>query len=278
MTHKIIDSHHHLWRYDAADYPWMSGSMEKLRRDYLLPDLKAVTQAAGVTGTVVVQARQTMDETIWLAKVAADTQLILGIVGWAPLIHAQIDSYLERLAALPKMKGMRHVLHDEPDPFYMSREDFHRGISRLKDYGLRFDCLIFESHLPQTIELVDRHPNQIFIVDHIAKPSIRQKALDPWRQQLTELASRPNVYCKLSGVVTEAHWDLWTEQELTPYFETVLKAFGCKRTMFGSDWPVVSLAASYGRWLETVQRALSQFSEEERAWIFAGTAVEAYNL
>ena len=138
--------------------------------------------------------------------------------------------------------------------------------------------LNFESHLPQTIELVDRHPNQIFIVDHIAKPSIRKKALNPWRQQLIELASRPNVYCKLSGMVTEAHWDLWTEQELTPYFETVLEAFGCKRTMFGSDWPVVNLAATYGRWLETVQRALSQFSEEERAWVFAGTAVEAYNL
>ena len=148
MKHKIIDSHHHLWRYDAADYPWMSGSMEKLRRDYLLPDLEAVTGAAGVTGTVVVQARQKIEETTWLAAVAADTQLILGIVGWAPLVDPQIDTYLERLAALPKVKGMRHVLHDEPDPFYMSREDFHRGISQLEDYGLRFDCLIFDSHFP----------------------------------------------------------------------------------------------------------------------------------
>jgi L-fuconolactonase len=252
--------------------------MEKLRRDYLLPDLEAVTQAAGVTGTVVVQARQKVDETTWLAGVAADTQLILGVVSWAPLVDPKIDSYLERLAVLPKMKGMRHVLHDEPDPFYMCREEFHRGISRLKDYGLRFDCLIFEGHLRQTIELVDRHPNQIFVVDHIAKPRIRQRILAPWRQRLTELASRPNVYCKLSGMVTEAHWDLWTEQELTPYCETVLEAFGSKRTMFGSDRPVVNLAASYQQWLETAQRALSQFSEEERGWGFAGTAVDAYGL
>jgi L-fuconolactonase len=278
MTHRIIDSHHHLWRYDSADYPWMAAGMEKLRRDYLLPDLKAVTQATGVTGTVVVQARQTVEETLWLSEIAAETELILGIVGWAPLVHAQVDSYLERLAALPKMKGMRHVLHDEPDPFYMSREDFHRGISRLKDYGLRFDCLIFEHHLPQTIEFVGRHPNQIFIVDHIAKPSICKKVLAPWRQQLTELASRPNVYCKLSGMVTEAHWDLWTEQDLAPYFEIVLQAFGCERTMFGSDWPVVNLASSYEEWLGVAQRALSQISEEERAWIFARTAIAAYDL
>jgi len=256
----------------------MTAGMEKLRRDYLLPDLKAVTQATGVAGTVVVQARQTIEETLWLSEIAAETKLILGIVGWAPLVHAQVDSYLERLAALPKMKGMRHVLHDEPDPFYMSSEDFHRGISLLKDYGLRYDCLIFESHLPQTIELVDRHPNQIFVVDHIAKPSISKKALDPWRQQLTELALRPNVYCKLSGMVTEADWNSWTEQELVPYFEIVLKAFGCKRTMFGSDWPVVNLAASYGQWFDVAQRALSQVSDEERAWIFAGTAIEAYGL
>lgn len=256
----------------------MSANMGKLRRDYLLPDLEAVTEAAGVTGTVVVQARQKVDETTWLAAAAADTQLILGIVGWAPLIHPQIGSYLERLASLPKVKGMRHVLHDEPDPFYMCRQDFHRGISRLKDYGLRFDCLIFASHLPQTIELVDRHPNQVFIVDHIAKPSIRHQTFAPWRQQLTELASRPNVYCKLSGMVTEANWDLWTEKELAPYFETALNAFGCKRTMFGSDWPVVTLAASYQQWLEIVRRAAAPLSEEEQRWLFAGTAVEAYGL
>jgi L-fuconolactonase len=231
-----------------------------------------------VTGTIVVQARQTIEETAWLARLASDTNLIRGVVGWAPLTDPRVDSYLEHLAVLPKVKGMRHVIHDEPDPFYMCRKDFHRGISRLRDYNLRFDCLIFESHLPQTIDLVDRHPSQIFVVDHIAKPSIRKREISPWRQQLTELALRPNVYCKLSGMVTEADWDLWTEKELNPYFETVLNAFGCKRTMFGSDWPVVTLAASYQRWLETVQRAIAPFSEEERRWLFAGTAVEAYGL
>lgn len=136
------------------------------------------------------------------------------------------------------MKGMRHVLHDEPDPFYVCGTDFQRGISRLKDDGLRFDCLIFESHLPKTIELVDRHPNQIFIVDHIAKPSISKKALDPWRQQLTELALRPSVYCKLSGMATEAHWDPWAEQDLTPYFEVVFHTLAAGARCLGPIGPL----------------------------------------
>jgi L-fuconolactonase len=256
----------------------MGDGMEILRRDYLTAELEEVTRAAGVTGTIVVQARQTTQETEWLSGLAAGSDLIRGVVGWAPLASPGVAKELERLAVLPKMKGMRHVLHDELDPSYMLRDDFNRGIGLLKDYGLRYDLLIFESHLPQTIAFVDRHPNQIFIVDHIAKPRIRDRSLSPWKEELRELAQRSNVYCKVSGMVTEAKWDSWTAEELTPYFETVFEAFTPRRTMFGSDWPVMTLASTYCAWVDLLKQAICRFSPEEQERVLAGTAVEAYEL
>jgi L-fuconolactonase len=278
MANECIDAHHHLWRYQPEEYPWMGDGMEMLRRDYLTAELEEVTRSAGVTGTIVVQARQTMQETEWLSNLAARSDLIRGVVGWAPLASLDVGKELERLAVLPNMKGMRHALHDELDPFYMLRDDFNRGIGLLKHYGLRYDLLVFESHLPQTIEFVDRHPNQIFIVDHIAKPQIRDRALSPWKRELNELAQRSNVYCKVSGMVTEAKWDSWTAEELTPYFETVFEAFTPRRTMFGSDWPVITLASKYCSWVELVKRVICKFSPDEQERVLAGTAVEAYEL
>ena len=275
---KLIDAHHHLWRYHDAEYPWMREDMGVLRRDYLLRDLEVVARADGVTGTVAVQARQKIEETEWLSSIASGTDLILGVVGWVPLIDPAIESYVAHSASLPKVKGMRHVLHDEPDPLYMSRMDFDCGISLLKLFNLTFDLLIFESHLPQTIALVDRHPNQVFIVDHIAKPKIREGSFRLWKQNLSELALRTNVFCKLSGMVTEAGWTTWSERDLLPYFETVMEVFGCRRIMFGSDWPVVALAASYSQWLGVVRRAVASFSADERRWIFGDTAAAAYGL
>jgi L-fuconolactonase len=278
MTHECIDAHHHLWRYQPEEYPWMVDGMEVLRRDYLAADLEEVVRSAGVTGTVAVQARQTTQETEWLSGIAAKSELIRGVVGWAPLASSDAACELERLAGLPKVKGMRHVLHDEPDPLYMLRDDFNRGIEKLKAYGLRYDVLIFERHLPQTVEFVDRHPNQIFIVDHIAKPRIRDRVVSPWRDKLQELALRPNVYCKVSGMVTEAKWNCWTEQELAPYFETVFEAFTPQRTMFGSDWPVVTLASTYRDWAALVRRTVAKFSPDEQERILGGTAAEAYGI
>lgn len=275
---KCIDAHHHLWRYKAADFPWMGEGMEVLRRDYLTNDLEEVAHGAGVSGTIAVQARQSIEETEWLSDLASRSPLIQGVVGWAPLVDANIAPQLERFATLPKIKGMRHILHDEADPLYMLREDFQRGLSLLKNYGLRYDLLIFESHLPQAIALVDRHPEQIFIVDHIAKPRIRERRLSPWRENLKELSRRENVYCKLSGVVTEAEWNCWTEEDLKPYFEIVLEAFTAQRTMFGSDWPVLTLAATYERWIATVRNFIAKMSQSEQGRILAGTAVEAYGL
>jgi L-fuconolactonase len=256
----------------------MADGMDGLRRDFLIDDLRAITAKAGVTGTIVVEAERTLEETAWLSRVAASDDLICGVVGWAPLTIPAVISELERIASLPKMKAIRHPLHDEPDEQFMLRDDFNRGIAALKRFDLRYDILIFEKHLPQTIQFVDRHPDQIFILDHLAKPRIYDRVLFPWRENIRELAQRANVYCKLSGMVTEADWHTWSEEDLSPYIETVLEAFTPKRIMFGSDWPVVNLASSYRRWIDTVRAAIAQLSTTERERILAGTAIDAYGL
>jgi L-fuconolactonase len=278
MPIECIDSHHHLWKYSPEEYPWMSDKMEVLRHNYLLPELDAVTTAAGVTGTVAVQAQQTLAETEWMLSLAKDSQRIRGVVGWVPLVETKIEATLEAIAQHPKLKGIRHILQDEADDRYMLREDFNRGIACLQQFDLRYDLLIFERHLLQTIEFVDRHPHQIFILDHIAKPLIREQAMEPWRSNLRDLARRENVYCKLSGMTTEADWSLWREEQLWPYVETVLSAFGAKRLMFGSDWPVLNLASDYTAWIEIVRRAIAKLSPYEQEQIMAKTAMEAYGL
>jgi L-fuconolactonase len=278
MGNVCIDAHQHLWRYLPPGPDWMADGMESLRRNFLIDDLRAVTSDAGVTGTIVVEAERTIDETTWLSQVAASGNLICGVVGWAPLTSPVVISELERIASLPKMKAIRHPLHDEPDDQFLLRDDFNHGIAALKRFNLRYDILIFEKHLPQTIQFVDRHPDQVFILDHVAKPRIRDRVLLPWRENIRELARRANVYCKVSGMVTEAEWHTWSEQDLSPYIETVVEAFTPKRIMFGSDWPVVRLASSYRRWIDTVRAAIAQLSTTERERILGGTAIDAYGL
>ena len=252
--------------------------MGMLRRDFLIDDLNKVMREADIEGVVTVQARQTLEETEWLLGLAEHHDFVRGLVGWVPLVDKGVRDQLEKLSIRTKLKAVRHVLHDEPDAFYMLREDFNRGVAHLKDFNLRYDILIFERHLPKTIEFVDRHPQQVFIVDHIAKPRIKDGTLSPWRENIIELARRENVYCKLSGMVTEASWTDWTEEDLRPYFEIAIESFGPARLMFGSDWPVVLVASSYQRWVETVQRAIAGLSVDEQALVFSGTAKEAYQL
>jgi L-fuconolactonase len=256
----------------------MGDGMEGLRRDFLIDDLRVITAEAGVTGTIVVEAERTLEETEWLSRVAASGDLICGVVGWAPLTTPAVISELEHIASLPKMKAIRHPIHDEADDLFVLRNDFNRGIAALKRFDLRYDILIFEKHLAQTIQLVDRHPNQVFILDHVAKPRIRDGVLSPWRKHIREMARRANVYCKVSGMVTEADWHTWSREDLSPYIETVLEAFTPKRIMFGSDWPVVNLASSYRKWIDTVRGAIAQLSETEQERILAETAIEAYGL
>lgn len=273
-----IDSHHHFWNYGVEEYGWIDDSMKVIRRDFLPADLEKEIQAAGIDGVVSVQARQTLEENRFLLDFARRHEFIRGVVGWAPLIEPNVKGILEDFARQPKAKAIRHVLQGEPDDRYMLRDDFNRGVALLKDFGLVYDILIFERHLPQTLQFVDRHPDQVFVLDHIAKPRIKDGYLSPWQTNLVQLAHRPNVYCKLSGMVTEAHYQDWTEQELTPYIDTVLSAFGAKRVMFGSDWPVCLVACPYVRWVEIVKRRIAGLSEAEQQRVLGGTAIEAYKL
>jgi L-fuconolactonase len=278
MSKARIDAHHHLWRYLPPGPAWMADGMEGLRRDFLIEDLRAVTAEVGVTGTIVVETERTVEETAWLSQVAASDDLIRGVVGWAPLTSPAVVAELERIASLPKMKAIRHPIHDESDDRFLLRDDFNRGVAALKQFDLRYDILIFERHLPQTIQFVDRHPDQVFILDHVAKPRIRDRVFSPWRENIRKLARRSNVYCKVSGMVTEADWHTWSDKVISPYIEAVVEAFTPNRLMFGSDWPVMTLASSYGRWMATIQSAIAQLSVTEKERILGGTAVEAYGL
>lgn len=273
-----IDAHHHLWNYDPKEYDWIGDQMTVLRRSFTPDDLKAEMDAHGISYSVAIQARQTLGETEFLLDAAAKHPFIKGVVGWAPLIDPNVEKDLERFAANKTLRGVRHVLQDESDEHYMLREDFNLGISLLPKFGLAFDILIFERHLPQTIEFVDRHPGQRFVVDHLAKPRVKYNAVSPWREHLRELAKREHVYCKISGLATEANHKSWTPQQLRVYMDVVLDVFGPKRVMFGSDWPVCLLAISYGHWVELVTQEIGKLSTDEQERVWAGTAQEAYQL
>ncbi|HEV7219506.1 MAG: amidohydrolase family protein [Terriglobales bacterium] len=274
----MIDSHHHLWSYSPREYAWIDDSMTMLRRDFLPADLVRVAAEAGVDGTVAVQARQTLEETDWLLSIAENSPLLRGVVGWAPIASADFPAQLDRLKSNKKLKGLRHVIQGEHDDNYINRPDFNRGIKMLAGSSLVYDILIFEKHLGATVQFVDRHPNQVFVLDHIAKPRIREAVLEPWKRNICELARRPNVYCKLSGLVTEAQWFQWSEADLRPYVDVVLDAFTPSRLMFGSDWPVCLLATTYRKWFESFSRLIDQLSATEKAQVMGDTAIKVYHL
>ena len=273
-----LDAHQHFWKFEPSEYDWIDKSMGTLRRDFLPPDLKPVIDSVGVNGTVAVQARQTSEETRWLLSLAEQYPFIRGVVGWVPLLRANVGEILADLSVNIRLRGVRHVLHDEADPFYMLQDDFQRGIRELKRYGLAYDVLIFERHLPQTIRFVDHHPDQVFIVDHLAKPRVKAHQLSPWRENMRELARRSNVYCKVSGLITEADHQRWKPEDLEPYLQTVLAAFGPKRLLFGSDWPVCLLAGQYQQWVSIVEQTVSKLSVTEQEWVWSCTAQLAYRL
>jgi len=274
-----IDAHHHLWKYSAAEFGWITPEQRVIRRDFLPEDLETLMHHFGIEGTVAVQARQSLEETNWLLGLAEKHPLIRGVVGWVPLTDgARVKRSLEQFAGNHKLRGVRHVVQDEPDPGYILRKDFNEGVSALRQFGLRYDILIFERHLPAAIEFVDRHPNQTFILDHVAKPRIKDKILSPWDRNMRELAKRQNVYCKLSGMVTEADQQSWTPADLQPYIDVVLAAFGPRRILYGSDWPVMLLACDYVRWYGTVTNAIAKLSKTEQDRIMGGTAAEAYGI
>ena len=273
-----IDAHHHLWRYNAAEYGWLDEEMQGLRRDFLVKDLMAEMASAGIDGTVAVQARQTMDETRWLLDLAEENDAILGVVGWAPIAGEDFPGVMEEFEHRTKLKGLRHVIQGEPDENYILRADFNSGILAMQGSELVYDILIYERQLPQTIEFVDEYPEQVFVLDHIAKPRIGAGILEPWAANLHELALRQNVWCKVSGLATEADWKNWNADTLKPYLDTVVDAFGVDRLMAGSDWPVCLVATEYKAWFELLRGYFAEFSESERDAVFGETAVKVYGL
>jgi len=273
-----IDAHHHLWRYSKEEYGWIAGNMALIARDFLPQDLQQVLTSSGMQGSVAVQARQTIEETQFLLNLAQEFPFIRGVVGWAPIARPEFPQVLERFHDSQKLKGFRHVVQDEPDDAFLLRPDFNAGIALFKRYGLVYDILIFERQLPAAISFVDRHAVQVFVLDHIAKPRIRDRLLEPWRTNIRELARRENIFCKLSGMVTEAHWAKWRPADLQPYFDVVLDAFGPKRLLAGSDWPVCLLATTYQTWFSTLREFTSPLSSTEQEMILGGVASEVYSL
>ncbi len=274
----VIDSHHHFWRYSDEEYGWIPPDWSALRRDFLPADLQAEIAAAGVEGVVSVQARQSLVETEWLLSHAAQHDFIRGVVGWLPLVDPGIESQLDRFSTDKKLRGLRHVLQGEPDDAYMLRTDFERGVRALTRRRLAYDILILERHLPNSITFADRHPDATLIVDHVAKPRISAGELEPWAKNIRELARRPHVTCKLSGMVTEADVRNWTPATLRPYFDVVLEAFGPARILFGTDWPVCLAACGYARWKALVEEWIAPLSPSEQAAILGENAVRLYHL
>ena len=275
----MIDSHHHLWHYSAAEYDWIPPG-SPLAQDQLLDQLTAATSAAGVDGTVVVQARQTVEESDWLLSLADQSELVAGVVGWVPLIDREVADPLERLAAHQKFKAVRHVLQGEADEYFL-RDDFHHGLSLLPGFDLRYDLLLFQRQLPVAIRLVDRQPDLGIIIDHLAKPEIRNGRIDPeWKAGMAELAKRDNILgVKISGMVTEVLDPEIDESTLRAYFEEALALFGADRLMFGTDWPVCLLRiGSYQEWAETVRGFVARLSPPDAAAILHDNAVRIYGL
>ena len=274
----IIDAHHHLWNYDPAQYAWIGAGMDLLRRDFTFPDFQRVAASAGVSGSVAVQARQTLEETLWLLDIATRHPQLLGIVGWIPLRHSIAAAHISDLRRHPKLKGLRHIVQDEPQDDFLLDKSFNRGISALADSGLAYDLLVRVSQLPATRIFVAQHPSQTFVLDHLAKPDIRSGRIDPWRTEIYRLADSPNVSCKLSGLVTEAAWDSWTYENIAPILDTALDAFGSDRLMAGSDWPVCLLASTYQRWWNVLHTWTRQLNASARDQILRGTATRVYRL
>ncbi len=274
-----IDAHQHFWVYNSKEYSWIDDSMKVLRRDYLPADLKTHLKEAGFSGTVAVQARQTVEETRWLLDLADKYDFIRGIVGWVDLCSADdLGEQLDEFCRSEKFVGVRHVVHDEPDDNFMMRDDFLKGLGMLKSYGLTYDLLLFPRHLPVAHRVVSMFPDQKFVVDHISKPPIKNHLIGQWKNDIMKLAEFSNVWCKLSGMVTEADPRNWKPEEFHPYLDIVSEAFGPERLMAGSDWPVCLLAGEYKEVMAIVDNYFSEMSPEVRERILGLNCKEFYGI
>ena len=252
--------------------------MEALKRDFLPADLINELNDTGFNGSVAVQARQSIEETQWLLDLANENDLIKGVVGWVDLCSEKSEDQLKSFTEHVKFSGVRHVLHDEPDDRYMLSDSFLNGIEKLGRFDLVYDILIFPRHLPYACELVSSFPRQKFVLDHLAKPSIRERIISPWKDEIKKLADNPNVFCKLSGMVTEANWNGWNKEDFIPYLEIILEYFGPFRIMIGSDWPVCTVSADYACTMNIVIDYIHSLPLAEQEMILGKNAIQIYNL
>lgn len=261
-----IDAHQHFWKYSRQEYEWIENSMQCLQRNFLPEDLKPELDANGFDGSITVQARQSLQETEWLLDLAERSQWILGVVGWVDLQAADVRTQLRKASCNPKLVGIRHIVQSEPDDRFLMRPEFQRGVSALEEFGLAYDILVYAKHLPVAVEFVQCFPRQRFVVDHLAKPRIKDGEISDWTEGIRQLALCQNVSCKLSGLITEADWTHWTAEQITPYLDVAFDTFGPLRLMIGSDWPVCLVAGSYARAVQLVKdyihRRAAAFEED----------------
>lgn len=274
----IIDSHQHFWKYDPIAHSWINDDMSVLKRNFLPEDLWKVYEKNDVQGCIAVQADQSEAETSFLLALAAEHDFIKGVVGWVDLRSEQLEERLMHYADFPKLKGFRHIVQSEPDPNFMLREDFQRGLDQLHAYNFTYDILIFPTQLAAALETVKSFPNQNFVIDHIAKPYIKAGKIAEWASFMQQIARHPNVMCKVSGMLTEADWSDWESKDFTPYLDIVFEAFGTQRILFGSDWPVCLVAGSYAQVKGLVSDYLRKYSAAEQADIWANNTKHFYRI
>jgi L-fuconolactonase len=273
-----IDAHQHFWNYDAVTHSWITDEMAMLRRDFLPPDLAPLLAGNNFDGSVAVQADQTLEETYFLLQLAKENPFIRGVVGWVDLQAPGVGDQLASLKQFEKLKGFRHILQGEPDNAFMLRSAFLNGIKELGNYHFTYDILVFPGHLENVRKLVQQFPEQSFVIDHLAKPGIKNGEIKEWEKDMRSLAACSNVCCKLSGMVTEANWKHWKKEDIYPYIDVIIESFDTGRVMFGSDWPVCLVAGSYQQVTGIVDDYIAGFSRDEKNKIFGENAISFYNL
>jgi len=273
-----IDSHQHFWRYDAVRDAWITDAMAVLKRDFVPDNLAVELKANGMEASIAVQADPSENETKFLLDLAEKNCRITGVVGWVDFLSPRVGERLEYFSHFSKLRGFRHIAQAEPDDRFLVRDDFVKGVAQLRTFGFTYDILIYPRQLPAAIELVAALPEQNFVIDHCAKPEVKAGKISPWATHIKEIAQGRNVFCKVSGLVTEADWKHWKADDLKPYLDVVFDAFGAERLMFGSDWPVCLLAGTYRQVMQLLEDYAKGFSLADKDKIFGGNAARFYRL
>ncbi len=273
----MIDAHVHFWKYNKTRDAWITDDMKILQRNFLPPDLELMLSQNNVDGVVAVQADQSEDETDFLFSLAEEFPFIKGIVGWVDLQNANIENRLLYYSQFHLIKGFRHIVQSEASGF-LRTENFLNGIKALQNFNFTYDLLLYEKQLKEAVEFVNKFPDQRIIIDHCAKPSIKDRSIDEWKKWMKEISKNNNVYCKLSGLITETNWNQWNEKDFYPYLDVVFECFGTERLAFGSDWPVMLVSGNYTGWKTLLENYMRSFSATEKEKVFNQNAIDFYKL